>query len=1197
MADFKLGRIKFKWKGTWTISTAYVKDDIVKFNANSFVCITNHTSSGTTDGWFANDYANWQLYVPGVNPVGLYSAGTKYYTNDIVTYSGSTYISLTNANLANTPVSSPTAWTLLIAGAGDMITNNVYYVSTSTGSNSNDGKQISSAFATLRYACANVTGPATIYVKAGTYAEQLPITVPAGVTIVGDGMRDTEIQPLLTKVATSTYVPTGSSGTTIKVLSNTGILAGMVVSGTGFASSRTVVSTSSTDTVVLNNSPATTPSGTLTFTQTNLSTDASPVTNNLSTMFLLSDATMLQGLLLTGMTGYSYNGASPQDITTATIGGVYCALNSASPVLTKSPYIKDCTTSSSGGVAALIDGSVHASGNKSMVFWAYNIIIDNGVGIWCKDNGKCEAVSCFTYYCHIGYATTGGGKIRSLSGNNSYGTYGVVSRGYDVTESPVTATVYGGMLTFLPAAATGTFTAGETITQAVSGATGKITSVQSGILYYKITSGTFNTTNLVTGGSSAATMTPTVVGGQSGVIAVLSALSTVPTSGASIQFAGDASAYVIQSVSSNAITVNGVPLTIVTLAQQRVNTTADGAGVTIRYNFSQIRLTGHDFLSIGTGGKSTTNYPGLPTQSAAQSNETINVFPGRVYYVTTDQDGNFRVGPYFAVNQATGSATLNASAFNLSGLTSLRLGSIGAQLGAQVDEFSTDGTLSQNSATKVPTQSAVRTYLGASYQAFSPATDITYDLGAPGKRWRSLYVGPGSITLGTVTLTDNSGNLTVTGSTGSTISGDTVITGNLTVNGTTTTINSNTLTVDDKNIELGSITSLTGITGTITGITTTTTITGITTTVGMIPGQALTKTSGTGAFGSTPVITSVDSLTQITITSGSANTAGSITFSVGGPTDFTADGGGITVLGTTNKTLTFNNANSSFLSSEHLTVASTKAVRFNGTSNYVGFVAPASIASSVTWTLPAADAGTSGFALVSNGSGTLSWAAAGAVITSDTSTTTLYPAMSTSNTGNFTAAKINANFTFNGSTNALSLGGRLTVTTSGADGIVLASDAGTPANSGRLFFTNNTSGQAFAITNAGGSQLNFNYGAIPGSTSGTLSAMYLTSTGNLTIAGTFTETSSIVYKENVMPITNALDAIMSLVGVTYDRKNGSSKNEAGLIAEDVDKILPNLVKHNDDGSAEGIQYTKLTAYLIEAIKTLKAEIDELKGNK
>ena len=92
--------------------------------------------------------------------------------------------------------------------------------------------------------------------------------------------------------------------------------------------------------------------------------------------------------------------------------------------------------------------------------------------------------------------------------------------------------------------------------------------------------------------------------------------------------------------------------------------------------------------------------------------EITEGFPGRVFYVSTDQDGNFRVGKYFRVNQATGSATLNASAFDLSGLTSLQLGSIGAQLGAQINEFSTDGTMSQNSPNKCPTQSAVRTYVG-----------------------------------------------------------------------------------------------------------------------------------------------------------------------------------------------------------------------------------------------------------------------------------------------------------------------------------------------------------------------------------------------------------------------------------------------------------------------------------------------------
>ena len=44
MADFKLGRLKFKWRGDWATSTSYVIDDIVKYGGNSYVCIANHTS-------------------------------------------------------------------------------------------------------------------------------------------------------------------------------------------------------------------------------------------------------------------------------------------------------------------------------------------------------------------------------------------------------------------------------------------------------------------------------------------------------------------------------------------------------------------------------------------------------------------------------------------------------------------------------------------------------------------------------------------------------------------------------------------------------------------------------------------------------------------------------------------------------------------------------------------------------------------------------------------------------------------------------------------------------------------------------------------------------------------------------------------------------------------------------------------------
>jgi hypothetical protein len=136
--------------------------------------------------------------------------------------------------------------------------------------------------------------------------------------------------------------------------------------------------------------------------------------------------------------------------------------------------------------------------------------------------------------------------------------------------------------------------------------------------------------------------------------------------------------------------------------------------VSIKIRYSQIRLTGHDFLDIGTGNFTTTNYPGLPLNPPNSDNETVESGGGRVFYTSTDQDGNFRVGSLFSVEQSTGVATLNADAFNISGLQELSLGEL--TLGgstASISEFSTDGTMAANSDQIVPTQRAIRTYIAS----------------------------------------------------------------------------------------------------------------------------------------------------------------------------------------------------------------------------------------------------------------------------------------------------------------------------------------------------------------------------------------------------------------------------------------------------------------------------------------------------
>ena len=130
------------------------------------------------------------------------------------------------------------------------------------------------------------------------------------------------------------------------------------------------------------------------------------------------------------------------------------------------------------------------------------------------------------------------------------------------------------------------------------------------------------------------------------------------------------------------------------------------------------------------------------------------------------------------------------------------------------------------------------------------------------------------------------------------------IVGDLTVGGTTTTINTTTLDVEDKNITLGKVST---------------------------------------------------------------------------PTDTTADGGGLTLKGASDKTFNWVNATDSWTSSEHLSVSAQKEIRYldADSSHYVGFKSPATVSSNVVWTLPSADSSVSGYVLSSNASGVLSWVAPG----------------------------------------------------------------------------------------------------------------------------------------------------------------------------------------------------------------------------
>jgi hypothetical protein len=114
-------------------------------------------------------------------------------------------------------------------------------------------------------------------------------------------------------------------------------------------------------------------------------------------------------------------------------------------------------------------------------------------------------------------------------------------------------------------------------------------------------------------------------------------------------------------------------------------------------------------------------------------------------------------------------------------------------------------------------------------------------------------------------------------------------------------------------------------------------------------------------------------------------------------------------------------------------------------------------------------------------------------------------------------------------------------------------------------------------------------------------AMKLTKTGNATFAGSVTAGGDVVaysdkrLKDNVETISNALDKISNLRGVSYNRNDIDDKSKKiGVIAQEVNEVVPEVVNYNKDNDKYSVAYGNMAGLFIEAIKELKAEVADLK---
>jgi len=1054
-SNFDLFTDGTRWRGTYSASNPYTVGDVVRVNGRSYICIESYDNDGSTNPEPPNSNY-WELFTDGMSWQGTYNAATEYEIGDVVEYAQSSYISTSSDNVGNTPTSGAPNWNLVAQGdsnavlttRGDLLTRdatqstrlpigpagsflysdgtdikwghlvpqNDYYVSPQ-GDDTNDGRTPTTSWKTIQHAAQQTfsLSKARINVSSGTYAEQCPIRLGRGIVLEGNGLGAVDISPDTTND-----------------------------NGYGVG----------------------------------ISSDGSTPNAN-STVFLVNNGSRIRNFVFrnfsTGSVLVSLDPGTGPDDTSVWI-------------TSQSPYVQNCTSFTPGGTGMLVDGGLHNGGYKSIVNNDFTQVNSDGIGIHVRNDGRTEIVSCFTYYCNIGYLAESGGKIRAIVGNNSYGEYGSVARGFSQSETPLTGqlqltdktidsvqtlgsnvhvftsyrdtvgnryfvghtdptgtdissswdntashpfvakfnsagsldwiytyesafgaihsavevsdrimcggVIYDGSnkgfilsisrsgeiqwqktigntseivdvttdsnnlyavgthtttgstviklnpagveqwsrtLEYNDSAAANTLVATSctfagtpttsTDTYALAGdATAednlyvasydstanqavvtRITSVGNYVASYiygdvRINSLRLDTGNgdgiyLVAGGyydpAGAVTKTPlifrTTVDGQvqwqvqmpdgsengefkdvlpfgndvyasgylnettnnnnTGLVARFTstgtlnwarrfdnganniALNGVMLDGVNVISAGieqgnsvivnvqrdevggigtvtsgsyafsqylgtETNTTVVQrnlneieqtsvtlGTSDTALTLNQSPSQTRTVTATRPGFAGIGTGVlfsvdslsrspkdgsvlqidgdsetyfvigvtnfdeaagtcqiqidpaipsnktpndnttlTFREAFSQVRMSGHDFLDVGTGGFADTNYPVIIssdyTQQPNQDRETLSENGGRVFYVTTDQDGNFRVGDYFKVEQATGRATLSSEEFDLAGLNELQLGSITAgKQGATINEFSTDGTFADNSDEAVPTEKATKTYV------------------------------------------------------------------------------------------------------------------------------------------------------------------------------------------------------------------------------------------------------------------------------------------------------------------------------------------------------------------------------------------------------------------------------------------------------------------------------------------------------
>lgn len=400
---------------------------------------------------------------------------------------------------------------------------------------------------------------------------------------------------------------------------------------------------------------------------------------------VLSAVTVCVGIV-TGIIQNGINGVAAATGFTTNFPGNGGAINSGildaslSPlqgtgIITKGPYIRNCTNFIPDSIGARIDGFNADEGdqiNRIGVQGSFNVdsytqYNQGGIGVSVSNGAYCQLVSLFTICNDIAVSASGGGQLDLTNSNSSFGTRGLIAFGR-ADETSKCIDRYTGIVTS---------TAAVSQSKVVVSGVGSNRPYDGQAIFFDRKYNVVRKIDITNGGSGYTSAPTVAVAAPTGPgVAVRSTASatvengvvtavTVLSSGSqyevvpAVTFSGGGGADAAATAVLDPIyyevgeaTEPSAGISTLTLVQNLNNEVGVGSTVFFARQSLQI-VSSHSFQYIGAGNTIELAYP---SQGGVviQDNEVIETDGARVVYTSTDQSGNFRIGDGVEINQSTG---------------------------------------------------------------------------------------------------------------------------------------------------------------------------------------------------------------------------------------------------------------------------------------------------------------------------------------------------------------------------------------------------------------------------------------------------------------------------------------------------------------------------------------------------------------